>query len=642
MKLFRTPMLVLSAIALIVPAIAGAEDPVFFNDPALEAAVKQALGIPTEVPIMPADMLNLTNLQAAGRGIANLTGLDYATNLRQLNIVGNPVSDIGALASLTNLEVATIGSNVTDISPLADLINLRELRLPGNLIADITPLSGLVNLRVLTLENCQIGNSISPLAGLVSLEFLALQGNQIQDIDALADIRSLWLLNLASNQISDIGPLSSLTSLECLYLSTNNISNVSALSSMASLRELRLDRNQISNIGVLTNLANLQVLYLLHNQINDLGPLAGLTGLTYLNISSNLISDLSPLAELTALEFLDGRWNQIVDISPLAGLVNLRTLSLNNNQITDIGALAGMTSLVSLGLAGTNSLNWEAYCTYIPLIEANNPGVSLSVRTNPYNCNCPPEPTPEGSGVVVVPTDNKTGTTPVTLTFEEVMVSGGTTLVTSTTGPTPRPGFQLGHPATYYNITTTASSTGLIDVCISYVGVSFPPPPEALRLMHYENGQWVDCTTVVDTQNQTVCGVVTSLSPFAIMVTPLTFQSLVATPNVLWPPSHKMIPITVTWTVTDNLDPNPTVVLKSIIMSEGDETNTYDPAFDTTIGDGHTTDDIQVNADGSIWLRAERSGAGAGRTYTLTYEATDSMGNTATATGIVTVPHETP
>ena len=144
-------------------------------------------------------------------------------------------------------------------------------------------------------------------------------------------------------------------------------------------------------------------------------------------------------------------------------------------------------------------------------------------------------------------------------------------------------------------------------MCISYAGVEFSSARRKRWCsLHYENGQWVDCTTVVDTQNQTVCGVVTSLSPFAIMVTPLTFQSLVATPNVLWPPSHKMIPITVTWTVTDNLDPNPTVVLKSIIMSEGDETNTYDPAFDTTIGDGHTTDDIQVNADGSIWLRAEQ------------------------------------
>jgi len=164
-------------------------------------------------------------------------------------------------------------------------------------------------------------------------------------------------------------------------------------------------------------------------------------------------------------------------------------------------------------------LSWQSHCLWLPTIQANNPGLtSLQVDPNPYNCNCQPEPTPEGSAVAVTPTDNTTGTTPVGLTFEQVAAGGDTTLLTSTSGPEPSPGFQLGDPPTYYEITTTASYAGLIDVCISYAGVSFPGPPESLRLMHYENGQWVDRTTVVDTQNQTVCGAVTSLSPFAIML----------------------------------------------------------------------------------------------------------------------------
>ena len=61
------------------------ERPVDFNDPALEAAVRQALGIPTD-PIMPADMLNLTNFQPIRRDITDLTGLEYATNLTMLRL----------------------------------------------------------------------------------------------------------------------------------------------------------------------------------------------------------------------------------------------------------------------------------------------------------------------------------------------------------------------------------------------------------------------------------------------------------------------------------------------------------------------------------------------------------------------------
>ncbi|MHA1288133.1 MAG: hypothetical protein ACTSPB_12085 [Candidatus Thorarchaeota archaeon] len=102
-----------------------------------------------------------------------------------------------------------------------------------------------------------------------------------------------------------------------------------------------------------------------------------------------------------------------------------------------------------------------------------------------------------------------------------------------------------------------------------------------------------------------------------------------------------MVPISVNWIVLDDTDPNPTVELKSITMNEGDETNTYDPQFDTTIGDGHTTNDIQI-IDGVIYLRAERSGTSTGRIYTLTYEATDTNGNVGTASVTVTVPHEAP
>ncbi len=56
-------------------------------------------------------------------------------------------------------------------------------------------------------------------------------------------------------------------------------------------------------------------------------------------------------------------------------------------------------------------------------------------------------------------------------------------------------------------------------------------------------------------------------------------------------------------------------------------------------GDGNTVDDIVVVDDFKYMLRAERSGGGSGRIYTITYLATDSCDNSATATTTVTVPH---
>lgn len=92
-------------------------------------------------------------------------------------------------------------------------------------------------------------------------------------------------------------------------------------------------------------------------------------------------------------------------------------------------------------------------------------------------------------------------------------------------------------------------------------------------------------------------------------------------------------------TATDICDTNVLTTLLSITMHEGDETNTYDPMYDTSIGDGHTINDIQFDQGGNISLRAERSGTGTDRIYTITYEAADASGNTATATTTVTVPH---
>jgi microsomal dipeptidase-like Zn-dependent dipeptidase len=116
--------------------------------------------------------------------------------------------------------------------------------------------------------------------------------------------------------------------------------------------------------------------------------------------------------------------------------------------------------------------------------------------------------------------------------------------------------------------------------------------------------------------------------------------TLAVAPDLLWPPNHKLVEVVPTVTASDSCDAAPEVTLVDIVMNESDETLTYDPAFDATVGDGHTINDIEVDGDGRIFLRAERSGAGGGRVYTITYQATDASGNANTATATVTVPHD--
>jgi hypothetical protein len=101
------------------------------------------------------------------------------------------------------------------------------------------------------------------------------------------------------------------------------------------------------------------------------------------------------------------------------------------------------------------------------------------------------------------------------------------------------------------------------------------------------------------------------------------------TPDTLWPPDHKYVTVQTTVDISDNIDPNPTLTLVSVTSNEPDD----------GLGDGDTPDDIVVVDDFTFKLRAERSGTGDGRVYTITYEATDACGNSTTATATVTVPH---
>jgi hypothetical protein len=104
--------------------------------------------------------------------------------------------------------------------------------------------------------------------------------------------------------------------------------------------------------------------------------------------------------------------------------------------------------------------------------------------------------------------------------------------------------------------------------------------------------------------------------------------SLRATPDTLWPPNGKAIPITIAVSATDDYDALPQIRLQSIVANEptasGDISN-------AAIG----TDDRQFS------LAAVRAGAStSGRTYTVTYSAVDASGNTATAAIDVVVPHD--
>lgn len=148
--------------------------------------------------------------------------------------------------------------------------------------------------------------------------------------------------------------------------------------------------------------------------------------------------------------------------------------------------------------------------------------------TNFYVVGEPGNSTTTGTDIAVQPVDTTTGGTPLaTITFSSVSQEGDTTLVSSSSGPNPPSGFKIGDPAVFYDISTTASFGGAIDLCFIWTEGQFDNESN-IALFHHENGVWTNVTTSLDTTTNKVCGQTFSLSPFALFETSYTFTGFFA------------------------------------------------------------------------------------------------------------------
>ena len=167
---------------------------VWMPDATLRAVVREEMGLPTHIALEKSRMPQLIHVDGNNQGITDLTGLEFATNLRTLHVGGhkNQITDLRPLANLTSLTHLYIWRHppntrlvALDIRPLANLINLEALSLAGNGITDITLLADMKKLTKLILTDNRI-EDFSPLAGLTNLSTLRIRNNPGTDFSPLA------------------------------------------------------------------------------------------------------------------------------------------------------------------------------------------------------------------------------------------------------------------------------------------------------------------------------------------------------------------------------------------------------------------------------------------------------------------------
>jgi hypothetical protein len=266
-------------------------------DPNLRRTILQRLNSAENAHISQADMKKLTGaFRASNKSIADLTGLEFAVNLKTLILSGNNISDIAPLRHLRAdlIALALDGNPIFDIAPLENFPNLKTLVLSRNQITDIAPLRNLTKLETLRLiddtgrfENLrgqklamwlEQGTSIGDSVNIPDPNLRrAIEKQLDKDKDApISDTDMLKLIRLEQPQagIRDLIGLEFAINLQVLALQSSKIFDLSPLKDLTNLRTLRLLDNKISDLSPLKNLTNLKTLRL----IDDTGRFENLRG----------------------------------------------------------------------------------------------------------------------------------------------------------------------------------------------------------------------------------------------------------------------------------------------------------------------------------------------------------------------------
>jgi hypothetical protein len=147
--------------------------------------------------------------------------------------------------------------------------------------------------------------------------------------------------------------------------------------------------------------------------------------------------------------------------------------------------------------------------------------------------------------------------------------------------------------------------------------------------------------TTTDTCTVTKQSGLSASCSFTVTVTDTVspmIASTVASPDTLWPPNHKLVPVSLSASATDNCDPSPSCRIVSVTANE--------PVLGP--GSGNTDPDWVITDPGpkvspamlGVELRAERAGGGTGRVYRIDTTCADTSGNTTAGATTVTVPHD--
>ena len=292
------------------------------------------------------------------------------------------------------------------------------------------------------------------------------------------------------------------------------------------------------------------------------------------------------------------------------------TDAAGNNSVANVALqVVDATAPVFLNVPGPVTLSAGADClALVPNVLANvlasdncTPAGQLVLRQNPA------AGTPVGVGqytIAVSATDAAGNSSTATVALQVVDTTAP--VILSVSGPvtvSADANCQGAVPNVLPSVVASDNCTAAQDLLVTQSPVAGTPVPR---------GESLITVSVTDRSGNTSTAVV----PLTVAdTTPPVAQSVVASPNVLSPPNHAMIPITVTVSAVDACDGAPVAQITSVTC------NGPVPATD-----------IQITGPLTVNLAASKNANGSTRIYTINVQLTDASGNSSSSQVIVTVP----
>jgi hypothetical protein len=156
---------------------------------------------------------------------------------------------------------------------------------------------------------------------------------------------------------------------------------------------------------------------------------------------------------------------------------------------------------------------------------------------------------------------------------------------------------------------------------------SYDPDGDSFTLAQAPAGPYPLGTTRVTLQAVDALGLTSSCMANVNVfdATPPAVSDATASPALLWPPNKKMVAVSVGLSATDTCSGDVSSACRIVAISADDSA---------------TSADWRITGPRSAELRADRTGKGNGRTYTLTMQCADQSGNVASRLATVLVPHD--